>query len=102
MKRTTKHVFLDAHQASKVASVREESGRIIQRAIVATEEAALVESFAGIAAGLPVHCQIRVDRTDAACCSRRIFNVEHPDTRSDREAPAVGPAPSSRRPAPCR
>jgi transposase len=48
MKRTTKYVFLDVHQASTVASVREESGRIIQRAIVATEEAALVELFAGM------------------------------------------------------
>src|SRR5437667_1401158 len=31
MKRTTKHVALDVHQATTVASVREESGRVIAR-----------------------------------------------------------------------
>jgi transposase len=48
MKRTTKYVFLDVHQASTVATVRAESGQVIQRAVVATEEAALVEFFAGM------------------------------------------------------
>lgn len=48
MQRTTKYVFLDVHQASTVASVREGSGRVIQRAVVATEEAALIEFFAGM------------------------------------------------------
>ena len=31
MKRTTKHVALDVHQATTVGSVREESGRVIAR-----------------------------------------------------------------------
>lgn len=48
MKRTTKYVFLDVHQATTVASVREESGRVIERAVLATEAAALLEFFAGM------------------------------------------------------
>jgi hypothetical protein len=31
MKRSTKYVALDVHQATTVASVREESGRVIAR-----------------------------------------------------------------------
>ena len=34
MKRTTKYVALDVHQASTVFSVREEGGRVIARAVV--------------------------------------------------------------------
>jgi hypothetical protein len=48
MKRTTKYVGLDVHQATTVASVREESGRILVRAVVPTEEAALLEFFVGL------------------------------------------------------
>ncbi len=35
MKRSTKYVALDVHQATTVASVREESGRVIARAACA-------------------------------------------------------------------
>jgi hypothetical protein len=45
MKRTTKYVGLDVHQATTVASVREESGRVLARVVVPTEEAALLEFF---------------------------------------------------------
>jgi transposase len=45
MKRNTKYVALDVHQATTVASVREESGRVIARTILATDGAALVEFF---------------------------------------------------------
>ena len=48
MKRTTKHVALDVHQATTVASVREESGRVIARTILPTEQAAIVEFFRGM------------------------------------------------------
>ena len=48
MKRTTKYVALDVHQASTIASVREESGRVIARSILPTEEPALVEFFRGM------------------------------------------------------
>ncbi|MBA4072741.1 MAG: hypothetical protein C0497_13025 [Gemmatimonas sp.] len=47
MKRTTKYVALDVHQATSVASVREESGRVIARTILPTEQTALREFFAG-------------------------------------------------------
>ncbi len=48
MKRRTKYVGLDVHQAMTVASVREEGGRVIGRTVVATEEATLVEFFSGM------------------------------------------------------
>lgn len=48
MKHTTKYVALDVHQASTVASVREESGRVIARTILPTEEPAIVEFFRGL------------------------------------------------------
>ncbi len=48
MKRTTKYVALDVHQASTVASVREANGRVIARSILPTEEPALVEFFRGM------------------------------------------------------
>ena len=48
MKRTTKYVALDVHQASTVTSVREESGRVIARSILPTEEPAIVEFFRGM------------------------------------------------------
>jgi transposase len=43
MKRTTKYVGLDVHQATTVASVRERSGRVIARTILPTEAGALTE-----------------------------------------------------------
>jgi hypothetical protein len=48
MKRTPKYVGLDVHQATTVASVREQSGHILARAVVPTEEAALLEFFGGL------------------------------------------------------
>jgi len=54
MKRTTKYVALDVHQAMTVASVREESGRIIGRSILPTEEPALLEFFQGMRGAIHV------------------------------------------------
>jgi transposase len=48
MKRSAKYVGLDVHQAMTVASVREESGRIIGRSILPTEEGALLDFFVGM------------------------------------------------------
>jgi hypothetical protein len=48
MKRTSKYVALDVHQATTLASVREESGRLIARTIVPTEGSAMVELFRGM------------------------------------------------------
>ena len=48
MKQSTKYVALDVHQATSVASVREESGRVIARTILPTESTALVEFFGGM------------------------------------------------------
>jgi len=48
MKRTTKYVGLDVHQATTVSSVRDASGRVIARAVLPTEATALVEYFVGM------------------------------------------------------
>jgi transposase len=48
MKRTTKYVFLDVHQATTFAAVREETGRIIARTVLPTEAHALVEFVVGM------------------------------------------------------
>ena len=39
MKRTTKHVALDAHEATTVGLVREECGRVIARSVLPTRPA---------------------------------------------------------------
>lgn len=48
MRRTTKYVGLDVHQASTVASVREASGRVIARSVLPTEATALTEFVRGM------------------------------------------------------
>ena len=48
MKRSSKYVALDVHQATTVTSVREEGGRVIARAVLATEAGAIVEYFRGM------------------------------------------------------
>src|SRR6266852_5396948 len=48
MKRTTKYVALDVHQATTVASVREESGRVIARSVLPTDRGALTEFVRGM------------------------------------------------------
>lgn len=45
MKRSSKYVGLDVHQATTVSTVREESGRVMARSVVPTEAATLVEYF---------------------------------------------------------
>jgi transposase len=45
MKRSTKYVALDVHQATTVSSVRDASGRVIARSILPTEASALTEYF---------------------------------------------------------
>ena len=47
MKRTGKYAALDVHQTTTTASVREEGGRVIARAVLPTEDGAIVEFFGG-------------------------------------------------------
>ena len=54
MRRSTKYVALDVHQATTVASVREERGRVIARSVVPTEEAALLAFFGGMRGSIHV------------------------------------------------
>src|SRR5438093_12902497 len=48
MKRTTKDVAFDVHQATTVASVREESGRVIARSVLPTDGGAIREFVRGM------------------------------------------------------
>ena len=48
MKGTTKYVALDVHQATTVATVREESGRVIARSVLPTDGGAITEFFRGM------------------------------------------------------
>jgi len=48
MKRSSKYVGLDVHQATTVSTVREESGRIVARSVIPTEAVAVVEYFRGM------------------------------------------------------
>jgi len=54
MKRTTKYVALDVHQATSVASVRIRGGRVIARSILPTESCAITEFFAGMRGSIHV------------------------------------------------
>lgn len=48
MRRTTKYVALDVHQATTVVSVRAPSRRVLARAILPTEAGAIGEVFSGM------------------------------------------------------
>lgn len=48
MKCMTKYVALDVHQATTLASVRAEGGRVLARTILPTEQPAIVEFFRGM------------------------------------------------------
>jgi hypothetical protein len=48
MRCSTKYVGLDVHQATTSATVRDSGGKIIARSVLPTEEAALLEFFAGM------------------------------------------------------
>jgi hypothetical protein len=54
MTRATKYVALDVHQATTLASVRAETGRVIARTIVPTEAQAVTEFFRGLRGAVPV------------------------------------------------
>jgi transposase len=48
MKCSAKYVGLDVHQSTTLATVRQSSGKIIARSVLPTEDAALLEFFAGM------------------------------------------------------
>ena len=50
MKRSTKYVGLDVHQAMTVATVRSEGGRVIARSVVETSD----DAAKGATAAIPV------------------------------------------------
>lgn len=54
MKQTTKYVGLDVHQATTVAAVREENGRVIARSILPTDAPAIVEYLRGMRGAIHV------------------------------------------------
>jgi transposase len=54
MKQRTKYVGLDVHQATTVAVVQDDSGRVIARSVMPTEAAAIVEFFRGMRGAIHV------------------------------------------------
>ena len=54
MKRTTKYVGLDVHQAMTVATVRSEGGRVIARSVVETSDESIREFFNAMAGSVHV------------------------------------------------
>ena len=48
MKRSTRYVGLDVHQATTVMTVREQTGRVIARTILPTQDAPIVDWFRGL------------------------------------------------------
>ena len=53
MKRSSKYVGLDVHQATTVCTVRDDTGRVLARTIVPTDAEALMEFFRGMRG--PIH-----------------------------------------------
>ncbi len=54
MKQTTKYVGLDVHQATTVATVRTDTGRVLVRSVLPTEDRALLEWFRGMGGAVHV------------------------------------------------
>ena len=54
MKRSTKYVALDVHQATTVTSVRADGGRVIARSVLATDGPSIVEFLRGMRGALHV------------------------------------------------
>jgi len=54
MKRTTKYVALDVHQATTSATVREDGGRVVARSVLPTTAPTLVEFFRGMRGAIHV------------------------------------------------
>jgi transposase len=85
MKRTTKYVGLDVHQATTVASVREEGGRVIARTILPAEGTTLAGFFSGMCGSIHVAFE---EGTQAQwlhdLLSRRVDRVVVCDRRGQR------------------
>ena len=48
MKRNSKYVGLDVHQAMTAATVRTEGGRVVSRGVMETSERSIMEFFGGM------------------------------------------------------
>jgi len=91
MKRMTKYVALDVHQATTVVSVREETGRVIARTIVPTEEVALVELVRGMRGAIHVVRRARTARFRSSQSDRQstsgVHDAEAEDCSANPEPP---------------
>ena len=63
MKRNTKYVGLDVHQAMTVATVRSEGGRVIARSVVETSDESIREFFSAMAGSVHVVFEERYGET---------------------------------------
>jgi hypothetical protein len=82
MKRSTKYVALDVHQATTVISVREEGGGVIARTVLPTERGAILEYFRGMRGTIHVTF-VLVESLRRP--SRDAFLAEFPRLRHHRE-----------------
>ena len=69
MKLTTKYVAFDVHQATTVASVRDDSGRVLARSVLETHGPSIVEFLRGMRGAVDVraHC----------CTSKSILSLSY-------------------------
>ncbi len=58
MKRTAKYVAFDVHQATTVASVRDDSGRVLARSVLETHRPSIVEFLCGMRGALHVAFEV--------------------------------------------
>ena len=58
MKRTTKYVAFDVHQATTVASVRDDSGRVLARSVLETHGPSIVEFLRGMRGAVHVAFEV--------------------------------------------
>ena len=92
MKRTTKYVAFDVHQATTFASVREQNGRVIARTVLPTEAVALSEFVCGMRGSIRIafeegtqaqwlHDLLLPMADEVVVCDRR---GEHRGNKNDR------------------
>ena len=63
MKRTTKYVAFDVHQATTVASARDDGGRVLARSVLEKHGPSIVEFLRGICGALHVAFEGHQPRT---------------------------------------
>lgn len=72
MKRTSKYVACDVHQATTVTSVREESGRVLARSVLETHGPSIAEFLRGMRGAIHVAVGLRWVRSAGGGVARHL------------------------------